>query len=68
VPQFTPNGCVATPNLIVALIKDNGNWARAVLGQCFGVPKTIQDELLSGAAEWQTPNEKTLIITLVESQ
>ena len=66
--QFTPNGCSATPSLIVALIKDNGSWAKAVLGQCFGMPAEIQKQLLSGAVTWQTPNERTLIITPAESQ
>ena len=66
-PQFTPNGCVATPSLIAFVIKDNSRWSRAVLGQCFCVPVNLQDQLLSGAAEWQTPNERTLIITPVES-
>ena len=65
--QFTPNGCVATPSLIAALIKDKGRWAHAVLGQCFRMPAPIQEELLSGAVQWQTPNENTLIITPVES-
>ena len=66
--QFTPNGCVVTPALLVALIKDNGPWAKAVLGQCLGMPDAIQQSLLSGEVKWQIPNEKTLIITLVESQ
>ena len=67
-PQFTPNGCIATPSLISALIKENNGWSKAVLGQCFCIPADIQKRLLSGELEWQTPNEKTLIITLPESQ
>jgi hypothetical protein len=68
VPQYAPNGCVITPTLIDALIKDNGRWARAVLGQCLRVPVPIQDQLLSGEAEWLIQNEQTLIVTLPESQ
>ena len=65
--QFTPNGCVATPTLLNSLIKNNNGWANSVLGQCFHVPDELQKALLSGEAEWQTPNEQTLIITLLES-
>ena len=65
--QFTPNGCVVTPALLVALIKDNGPWAKAVLGQCLGMPDEIQQSLLSGEVKWQIPNERTLIIIPVES-
>lgn len=67
-PQFTPNGCVATPSLIRFLQTENGPWARAILGQCFSMPDHVQKLLLSGAVEWQIPNEKTLTINLVESQ
>ena len=66
--EFTPNGCIATPSLISALLENKGAWADAVLGQCFHMPNKIRRLLLSGEAEWQIPNEKTLIITLPESQ
>ena len=66
--QFTPSGCVVTPSLIAALVKDNGSWADAVLGQCFAMPPKIRKALLSGAAEWTIPNEKVLTITLAESR
>lgn len=66
--QFTPNGCVATSDLISALQNDHGEWAKAVLSQCFSMPDDIKKLLLSGEAEWQVPNEKTLIIILPGSQ
>ena len=67
-PQFTPDGCVVTPDLISALLVNKGAWAHAVLGQCFHMPDKIRKLLLSGEAEWQIPNKKTLIIILPESQ
>jgi len=67
-PHFTPYGAVASSSLIIALIKDNGQWADDVLAQCFAVPADLRKALLSGAATWQTPNSRTLIIIPAESQ
>ena len=66
--EFTANGGVATPSLISALMKDNGRWARAVLGQSWGIPDRTIDAVLSGDAECQVKNKRTLIIILPESQ
>ena len=65
--EFTPKGGVVTASLLVALIKDNGSWADAVLTQCYAMPVAIRIALLSGAAQWTIPNETTLAITLPES-
>ena len=56
--EFFAHGGVATPSLIAAIKNDKGPWAHAVLGQVWGMPDNYIDALLSGAAEWQIPNEK----------
>jgi hypothetical protein len=66
--EFTSNGGVATPSLISALMKDKGRWARAVLGQQWGIPEYMVDAMFAGDAECQIKNKKTLIIILAESQ
>ncbi len=65
---FTSSSCVVTPGLITALQQDNGAWASAVLSQAFSMPPQVQQDLLSGAAKWQIPNTRTLIITPMESR
>jgi hypothetical protein len=50
--EFHAHGAQATPDLIRALIKHNDGWARAVLSQCFSVPKEYAEALLAGEAEW----------------
>jgi hypothetical protein len=66
--EFTAIGGVATPSLISALMNDKGRWAEAVFGQCWGIPDHMIEQILSGAAECQIKNAKTLIIILPESQ
>ncbi len=66
--EFFAHGGVATPALIAAIQQDKGPWAHAVLGQSWGMPENYRNALLNGDAEWQIPNEKTLIIILAESQ
>lgn len=66
--EFTAIGGVATPSLISALKANNGGWARAVLGQCWGVPSDMIDAFLSGDAECQIKNNRTLVITRQGSQ
>lgn len=64
--DFHANGAVASEALVLALIKNNNGWARAVLSQCFSVPKEYAEALLAGEAEWQIPNMSTITIGLAK--
>lgn len=61
---YYANGCVASPELLVALRADKGPWARAVLGQGFAMPDHTIRAVLSGEVECQIPtNGKSITIT-----
>ncbi len=66
--EFRAHGAEASESLVRALMNDRGGWARAVLSQCFRVPKEYAEALLAGEAEWTVPNKNTIIIGLAKKQ